>query len=210
MAQEFDGPVVVKGLLDVHKQPFGSGPASRPGQVKADTFEAPRGFGTFTGSLVDVESIQCSGEIRVKGDIVLANADCAEGFEVDTACVRSPAPGAVVSLSDEGTLRPSDYAYDTRVVGVVSGAGGYKPGLVLDSRMRDAGGIIVALMGKVACQVDANHGSIEIGDLLTTSETPGHAMKANDASRAFGAVIGKALRPLKEGTGMVPVLVALQ
>jgi hypothetical protein len=39
---------------------------------------------------------------------------------------------------------------------------------------------------------------------------PGFAMKANDPSKAFGAVIGKALRPLREGQGMIPILVALQ
>ena len=58
--------------------------------------------------------------------------------------------------------------------------------------------------------MDAGSSSIEVGDLLTTSPTPGHAMKAEDPLRAFGAVIGKALRPWKEGTGMIPVLIALQ
>ena len=68
----------------------------------------------------------------------------------------------------------------------------------------------LALVGKVYCKVDAGHGAIEIGDLLTTSPTPGHAMKAADPMRAFGAVIGKALRPLASGTGLIPILVALQ
>ena len=68
----------------------------------------------------------------------------------------------------------------------------------------------VALLGKVFCNVDASYGSIEVGDLLTTSDTPGHAMKASDASRAFGTVIGKALRPLRHGKALVPILVALQ
>jgi hypothetical protein len=35
-------------------------------------------------------------------------------------------------------------------------------------------------------------------------------MKAVDPIKAFGAVIGKALRPLKSGSGMIPILVALQ
>ena len=54
----------------------------------------------------------------------------------------------------------------------------------------------VALVGKVYCKVDASYSPIEVGDLLTTSLTPGHAMKANDHVKAFGAVIGKALRRL--------------
>jgi hypothetical protein len=35
-------------------------------------------------------------------------------------------------------------------------------------------------------------------------------MKATDPGRAFGAVLGKALGSLKEGQGLLPVLVALQ
>jgi hypothetical protein len=35
-------------------------------------------------------------------------------------------------------------------------------------------------------------------------------MKASDPARAFGAVLGKALRPLDRGTGLIPIVVALQ
>ena len=68
----------------------------------------------------------------------------------------------------------------------------------------------IALLGKVYCKADAGYAPIEVGDLLTTSATPGHAMKATDAVKAFGAVIGKALRPLKEGQGLIPIMIALQ
>ena len=70
--------------------------------------------------------------------------------------------------------------------------------------------IPIALLGKVYCKADARYGSIEVGDLLTTCASPGHAMKAADPVKAFGAVIGKALRPLKEGQGLIPILIALQ
>jgi hypothetical protein len=63
-------------------------------------------------------------------------------------------------------------------------------------------------MGKVYCKVDANYSSIGVGDMLTTSATPGHAIKAENPLKAFGAVIGEALGPLKTGTGLIPVLVA--
>ena len=65
-------------------------------------------------------------------------------------------------------------------------------------------------MGKVYCKVDAEYAAIEVGDLLTTSPTPGHAMKATDPAKAFGTVIGKALRSLDAGTGLIPILVTLQ
>ena len=113
-------------------------------------------------------------------------------------------------LCDEGTLQPSDDAYDKRVAGVISGAGDYKPGIVLDKRQSPGNRQPVALMGKVFCKVDAQFGAIEVGDLLTTSPTPGHAMKTSDPLKAFGAVIGKALRPLTEGQGLIPILIALQ
>jgi hypothetical protein len=112
-------------------------------------------------------------------------------------------------MGEEGVLEPCASAYDHRSVGVVSGADDYRPGLVLD---RQPGGIRrpIALMGKVACKVDADHGAIAAGDLLTSSPTPGHAMRVADRHAAFGAVIGKALRPLAAGQGMIPVLVTLQ
>jgi hypothetical protein len=68
----------------------------------------------------------------------------------------------------------------------------------------------VALSGRVYCWVDASRGAIKPGDLLTTSSTPGHAMKATNAARAQGAIIGKAMTGLKSGRGLVLVLVNLQ
>jgi hypothetical protein len=151
-----------------------------------------------------------AGNMNVTGDIRLENADCAEEFEVDTTCAQHVAPGTVMVLGEEGKLEQSQKAYDKRVAGVVSGAGNYKPGIVLDKQESSNTRQPIALLGKVFCKVDAGHGAIEIGDLLTTSPTPGHAMKATDPLKAFGAVIGKALRPLGEGQGLIPILIALQ
>ena len=93
---------------------------------------------------------------------------------------------------------------------MVSGANGLSAGIVLDCNPASHKRMPVALNGKVYCKVDATFCPIEVGDLLTTSPTLGHAMKAEDPLQAFGAVIGKALTPMGEGTGMIPVLVALQ
>jgi hypothetical protein len=148
------------------------------------------------------------GDVEVTGDIRLTNADCAEHF--DTSGHTVPEPGMVMVIDDEGALRPSCKAYDRRVAGVISGAGDYKPGIVLDARDTGAGRVPVALLGKTYCKADARSAPIEVGDLLTTSPTPGHAMKALDREQAFGAVIGKALRSLAHGQGMIPILIALQ
>ena len=148
------------------------------------------------------------GDVEVTGDIRLANADCAEDFDI--ADGDSVEPGTVMVLGDEGALHQSQQAYDKRVAGVISGAGDYKPGIVLDKQQTSANRQPIALLGKVYCKVDAQFGAIAVGDLLTTSPTPGHAMGTNDAIKAFGAVIGKALRPLVEGQGLIPILIALQ
>jgi hypothetical protein len=107
-------------------------------------------------------------------------------------------------------LCESSEPYDKRVAGVVSGAGGYRHGILLDGRPSDEPKVPVALTGKVFCKVDAEYASVHVGDLLTTSPTPGYAMKATDATKAFGAVVGKALRSLEGGQALVPILVALQ
>lgn len=166
-----------------------------------------------TGNEGDLRIRGADGEFKIHldggaGDIKLLAADCAEDFDVND--VEAAEPGTVMVIDQEGALKPSERSYDKRVAGVVSGGEGYKPGIILDKQESEANRMPVALMGKVACKVDARHSPIEVGDLLTTSSTPGHAMKATDALKAFGAVLGKALRPLEQGQGMVPILIALQ
>jgi hypothetical protein len=148
------------------------------------------------------------GKVVVTNDISLPNADCAEQFDV--AASEIVEPGSVMIVDDTGVLRQSDRAYDTRVVGVVSGAGGYKPGIVLDSHDSPKGTAPIALLGKVYCKADSSFGVIAVGDLLTSSPTLGHAMKVTDGTKALGAIIGKAIRPLSSGRGLIPILVALQ
>jgi hypothetical protein len=157
--------------------------------------------GHFDGNVV------VTGTLTANVDIVLG-ADCAEEFDV--AATGEIEPGMVMVLNQQGALQPSQQAYDKKVAGVVSGAGDYKPGIILDKKESSEGRMAVALVGKVYCKVDAHYAPIEMGDLLTTSPTFGHAMKATDPLKAFGAVIGKALRPLEAGQGLIPILVALQ
>jgi hypothetical protein len=153
-------------------------------------------------------NVWVSGELAVGRDITLANADCAEDFEIAEPGMTEP--GTVMVLGEHGLLEPSGRAYDKRVAGVISGAGAYKPGIVLDKQRGMPNRQPVALLGKVYCKVDAEFGAIEVGDLLTSSPTCGHAMKAGDPIKAFGAVIGKALRRLAAGRGLIPILIALQ
>jgi hypothetical protein len=149
------------------------------------------------------------GSVVVTRDIVLTDAaDCAEDFDVAETAIDEP--GTVMVLGADGRLEACGRAYDKRVVGIVSGAEGFRPGIVLDKRSDVPGRRPIALMGKVFCKVDADRGKIEMGDLLTTSPTEGHAMRAESVAAAFGAVIGKAMQPLDHGRGLITVLVALQ
>ena len=141
------------------------------------------------------------------GDVVLANADCAEEFDLVGDDV---APGTVMVITDDGSLMASEKPYDTRVAGVVSGAGSFRPAVVMDRRDTGKPRVPVALVGKVYCFADASADPIRVGDLLTTSDRRGHAQRIIDGERAFGAVLGKALAPLAMGSGLIPVLVALQ
>jgi hypothetical protein len=160
------------------------------------------------GNIAPTERLSVNGNVQVTGDVLLTGADCAEQF--DAAAGQSPDPGTVVVIDQEGALRESQDAYDKKVAGVVSGAGDYRHALVLDRRPLEEGRIPVALMGKVYCKVDAEYGPIEVGDLLTTSATPGHAMRVGEFVNASGSVIGKALRSLEAGRGLIPILIALQ
>lgn len=142
------------------------------------------------------------------GDIVLRNADCAEEFEIDETAEATP--GTVMAFAPDGRLRPSQRPHETAVVGVVSGAGEYRPGLILDRQAGRTARQPIAMMGKTFVRVTDEAGAIAVGDLLTSSSSPGVAMKAVDPARAFGAVIGKAMAPHGVGEGLIPMVIALQ
>jgi hypothetical protein len=173
-----------------------------------DVLNITRGGNVGIGTVTPAARLSVNGDVEVTGDIRLLNADCAEDFDV--AGAEEIEPGTVMVIDEGGALKRSQQAYDKRVAGVVSGAGSLKPGIILDKEESNGERLPVALMGKVACKVDARHSPIGVGDLLTTSSTPGYAMKADDPLRAFGAVIGKALRSLKGEQDIIPVLIALQ
>jgi hypothetical protein len=155
-----------------------------------------------------VGDVNVERTLNVGGDLLLVNGDIAERFAVSAADTCTP--GMVLTICDNGELAPCRASYDKRVIGVVSGAGTLKPAVTLRHDNRDGASAVVALVGTVYCMVDAQRVPIELGDLLVSSDTSGHAMKAGDPLRAFGAVIGKALGALETGFGIIPILVALQ
>jgi hypothetical protein len=148
------------------------------------------------------------GDIYVTGAIHMLGGDIAEDFDAEDGAV--VLPGSVVCIADSGRVGVTTRPYDTTVIGIVAGAPGFRPAVRLDSTPNGNTRLPVTLMGKVMCLVDATSAPVRAGDLLTSSETSGHAMKIISGERSVGAIVGKALRSLDRGRGLVPVLAMLR
>jgi hypothetical protein len=160
------------------------------------------------GTTAPAAKLDVNGTARVKV-LEITGADLAEKFPT----TETLEPGTVVEIDPDnpGHLRKARGAYNKRVAGVVAGANGLSKGIILGNLEGSENHTPIAISGRVWVYADATQEAIEPGDLLTTSDMPGHAMKASDPSRAHGAVIGKAMTRLEKGkTGMVLVLVNLQ
>ena len=159
-------------------------------------------------------AILANGSTVTKVLEITGGADLSEQFDINNQFSEEQIqPGMVVSIDPEnpGKLVVSRHAYDHKVAGIISGAGGVKPGMLMRQSESIADGQYpVALTGRVYCLANASNGSIQIGDLLTTSDRPGYAMKVTDYTRAQGAIIGKAMSKLEARKGLILVLVTLQ
>jgi hypothetical protein len=155
-------------------------------------------FAVHSDGVTEVNVLQING-----------GSDLAEPFHMSDQDIPK---GSLVVIDDEnpGKLKLSTQACDSRVAGIISGANGINPGITLHQEGVFEGGQNVALSGRVYALADATSGPIQPGDLLTSSSTPGHVMKVTDHAHAQGAIVGKAMSALKEGKGMVLVLVSLQ
>ena len=168
--------------------------------------EDPRSTLDVRGSLA-VEDLNVAGTTSTGILEITGGSDLAERVAVSGE--EDIRPGAVLVIDERnpGLLRLSDTPYDRRVAGVVSGAGGLGPGMTLMGELGDGRRKTVALAGRVFCQAVA---PIELGDLLTTSDVVGHAMKVTTECSAQGAILGKAMTRLEHGSGLVLALVSLQ
>lgn len=150
-----------------------------------------------------------SNNVSVATLTIRGGADLAEPFAMSSSDVPAGAL-VVIDPAQPGRLKLSTRAYDRTVAGIVSGANGIQPGISMVQEATLEAGRNVALSGRVYALVDATAAPVEPGDLLTTSDTPGHAMKVMDHARGQGAIVGKAMSGLKHGQGLVLVLVSLQ
>ena len=115
--------------------------------------------------------------------------------------------GTVMVLTENGSLQTCYQVYDKKVAGIVSGAGGYKPAIVLNRQSQSENKsqntkdenknnqrLPIALMGKVFCKVDASTFFNRNWRFIDNIIHKRYAMKAEDLMKAFGAVIGKGIR----------------
>jgi hypothetical protein len=198
---------------------FRAGGTERVRITSIGVLQMPRSSDGLVTVSLNADDGTGSGLITTSVLQITGGADLSEQFDVGEAADSQLAssgsiqPGMVVCIDPEnpGRLVLSTKPYDRTVAGIVSGSGGIRPGMLMGHQGTLADGKHpVALTGRVYCLADASNLSIEPGDLLTTSDTPGHAMKVNNPTYAQGAILGKAMSKLEKGKGLVLVLVTLQ
>ncbi len=167
-----------------------------------------------TNSIRLVTNFSGTNDARVVTDEIQINggSDLAEMFEVNNH-ESEIQPGLLVSLDENspGELKVTDRAYDTKIAGIISGANGVKPGILMGQKGSSAfGDDLVTLSGRTYVKANSLGGAIKVGDFLTSSPVKGEAMRVKSARKARGSIIGKAMTPLEEGSDFVLVLVNLQ
>jgi len=154
--------------------------------------------------------VRADGSYWGAGGVYTGGADVAERINT-SEWVEA---GHVVEIDPDhpGFFRKTCSSYSTMVAGIISTS----PGVVLGNnsdvkadRWEDNRPML-ALAGRVPVKVATENGPIQIGDLLVSSSQPGYAMRCSDRAACVGAVIGKALEPLKEGNGTIMVQVMLR
>ncbi len=122
-----------------------------------------------------------------------AGSDLAEIYGTRDTSIE---PGDVVALdtSLNAGVKKSERAYDRNTFGIISTS----PGLTMGS-LDDPGTtpVLVAFSGRVPVKVSTENGPIRFGDLLTSSTTPGVAMRATKA----GQIVGQAMSEFNPSTG---------
>jgi len=163
--------------------------------------------GDFIAAVNNPESdvqfrVLTSGEVRSDVGFNTPAADFAEMLDAEAGLE----PGDVLVIGADGRLARSQRPHQETLAGVYSTEPGFVGGKPVSGAPN--GHVPLAVVGIVPVKASAENGPIAPGDLLTSSATPGHAMRANGEAR-LGCVIGKALQPLTAGTGKVKMLVIL-
>jgi len=204
-----NGAIGVWGVAEQGDAVVGQTNAANKSGVYGSASQASS-FGGFFANLAGGVALKADGRAQIRV-LEILGADLVEKFDSKNAATDGD-PGTVVVIDDEapGKIRASRDPYDSKVAGVVSGAGGIPHGIHLGQGGALDGDTPVAMTGRVFVKCTTENGAIRPGDRLTTSSKTGHAMRATDATLADGAVIGKAMSSLDADEGLVLVLVNLQ
>ena len=167
-----------------------------------------------TNTIRLVTNFSGTNDARVVTDEIQINggSDLAEMFEVNDHASEIQ-PGLLVSLDENspGELKITQQSYDKKIAGIISGANGVKPGILMGQKGSSAfGDDLITLSGRTYVKANNLGGPIKVGDFLTSSPVKGEAMRARNARKARGSIIGKAMTPLEAGSDFVLVLVNLQ
>jgi hypothetical protein len=136
-------------------------------------------------------------------------ADFAELVDTEgDSAAYEPGDVLVISTASDRMVALSSTPFSSAVIGIYSESPGFVGSPHVMEGQQD-GEIPVAIVGIVPCKVSAENGPIQRGDLLVTASTLGYAMRAG-SSPPQGTVLGKALGELREGIGVIDILVTLQ
>ena len=165
------------------------------------------GIGLHPRSKLHVNGTTTTSVLTITG-----GSDIAEPFAISESDTNKILPGSVVVIDElnPGKLILSQFENDKKAVGVISGANGVNPGLVLSQANTFEHGENIAISGRVYVRANNSNGNIEPGDFLTTSNVLGEAMKVTDISKSQGAIIGKAMTTLDKSNGYVLLFISLQ
>jgi hypothetical protein len=131
------------------------------------------GLATNSGTILGNWSLSGASQLQA------TYSDLAEWYRADAEY----APGTVLVFGGDAEVTTTVTINDTRCAGVVT----TDPAYIMNSDLEGTRACL-ALAGRVPCKVV---GRVKKGDMLTTSATPGYAVKALNPT--LGAIIGKAL-----------------
>ena len=157
---------------------------------------------------VGIGTTSPSAKLHVNGNIKATGSDFAEPFNIVNKSDLELGDVVVIDPDNPKHVKKATKAYDRTVAGIVSSE--RQAGYIAGARSDGTSDKPIALVGQVICKVSTENGKIEIGDLLTTSNTPGYAMKATDKDLWDGATIGKALETFEGDKGQILILVNLR
>ena len=212
-----DIPIVVASLIGVTTAaPTGINDCNRSGNIYwvGDAHINPRSIdqSSFVASIGNGGAAFASGDVACYSWLAIGTnttagaghvanpwsggADLAEWYATDDTTLKA---GEVVAIDKSGTIKVarSNKPYDPTAIGIIATQpaltlgpqSGLTPGYKEDQFSSSGKSVSVALAGRVPVKVSLEGGPIKAGDSLTSSSTPGYAMKAVKA----GPIVGRAM-----------------